>query len=301
MARMIPRIVHQTYPDFSILPPVFREKIQKLEKLNPEYEFRYYDDKQVYRWILDNYGNSKLQNFLRIDARYGAMRADYFRYLLMAHSGGVYLDIKSTCHVPLDHLIRPEDEFILSKWNVDEHSGKPRIERHKELVRVNLHEYQQWFIISKPNHLFLQEVIHKVDVNLERKYSAFNVPFGRKGGLSVTGPIPYTISIAKHLGDSEYREIDSKKEGLEYSVCEDGDGVSNHSELFENHYATQKQPLIIFNRKKARFATLIISIFRFPIQVLKNRIRIFVKSKMLILFKNALRNQHKSHLSGEVN
>lgn len=77
--------------------------------MNPGWEHRLYDDADIEAFIRESYGDEILAYYHRIDRRYGAARADLFRYLLLYRLGGVYLDIKSTTVRPLDEVLRPDE------------------------------------------------------------------------------------------------------------------------------------------------------------------------------------------------
>ena len=113
----IPRIIHQTFYERT-LSPELQANVDRLRALNPGWEYRFYDDADIAAFIRENYPPLIWAYYQRIDSRYGAARADLFRYLLMYKVGGVYLDIKSTAMRPLDTVLCPDDRFILSKWHL---------------------------------------------------------------------------------------------------------------------------------------------------------------------------------------
>lgn len=174
------------------------------------------------QWIKLNATDLQVKAFYRINPKYGAARADYFRYLLLYHVGGIYLDIKSTCLTRFENIIRENDEFLYSKWPMEE-NGKRKFGRHFKLLRSNLDEIQQWFIISKPKSPLLSKVIDEVTANLVREKSNGIRNFGREGVLETTGPIVYTLALAKVLPFYRAREISSVEEGLIYKIS----GIEN--------------------------------------------------------------------------
>ncbi|MCA3362157.1 MAG: hypothetical protein INF74_09420, partial [Roseomonas sp.] len=62
--------------------------------MNPDWEYRLYEDADCERFIRENYDAETFKLFRSIHPDYGAARADFFRYLLLYRLGGVYLDIK---------------------------------------------------------------------------------------------------------------------------------------------------------------------------------------------------------------
>lgn len=112
----IPKFIHQTFSTRDSLPRQLEENINYLQGLNPDWVHEFYDDDRCEKFITDNYPQEYLNRYQRISHRYGAARADYFRYLLMYKRGGVYLDIKSTVIFPLSDVIPKNTSYLLSRW-----------------------------------------------------------------------------------------------------------------------------------------------------------------------------------------
>jgi mannosyltransferase OCH1-like enzyme len=252
---MIPKIVHMTCKNFSQLPLEISIKNKNLERLNHDYEFRYYDDESMLNWIFANCDKKTCEAFLSINPNYGAAKADLFRYLVLNNVGGVYLDVKSSCLVPLDTLIRPSDQFITSHWMKDDGTIDTDFGRHLSLSRNKLIEYQQWFVISQPRNLLLFDLIYEIVSNLQKKPNIVNTKFGRVGVLESTGPIIFTKVISKYQEGQDFTLINSKKSGLVYSIYEK-DSTSIHYKLFATHYSRLLEPIVKGSDFSFYFATL---------------------------------------------
>jgi inositol phosphorylceramide mannosyltransferase catalytic subunit len=230
----IPKIVHQTFPTKN-LPQELLANIQQLKDCNPEWDFRLYDDKEIEAFIKSEFPNL-FPYFQKINPSYGAAKADFFRYLLLYKTGGVYLDIKSSLSKPLNEITSSSTRYILAYWS----NG---FGRHTFIPNPN-GEYQQWHIITVAGHPFLKTVIENVCQNI----TAYNPIFhetGYFGVLKLTGPIAYSLSIEsvreKHphtLGlDSDF--------GLIYSIYDNNSAKkSNHQNLFKKHYTQLREPVI---------------------------------------------------------
>jgi mannosyltransferase OCH1-like enzyme len=157
----IPRIIHQTFYERD-LPAELAANVAHLKAVNPGWEYRFYDDADIVAFIERHYSAAVAAQFHRIDPKYGAARADVFRYLLMYKMGGVYLDIKSLATRPLDDVLRPDDQFILSGWNNDLQSWGS----HYELRDIPTGEFQQWHIVCAPGHPYLKAVLENVMANI---------------------------------------------------------------------------------------------------------------------------------------
>lgn len=253
----IPKIIHQTFYQTS-LPPELQQNVRRLNGLNPGWEYRFYDDGDIVDFIRANYPPQVLNCFERIDKRYGAARADLFRYLLMYKCGGVYLDIKSSATKPLDSVLKPEDEYLLSYWR--NKAGEPHEGWgcHDELGHMANGEFQQWYIVAVPGHPFLKVVIETVFRNIKIYNPALH-GVGKHGVLRVTGPVPYTLAISRLLSDCKSRLVDSAADlGFAYSVYDQ----RKHVGIFKNHYTALTFPVVKLDHSKKSAAYLIYGLKR---------------------------------------
>jgi len=235
MQARIPRVIHQTYYTKTALPPPLQENICRIQQLNPDWEYRLYDDADIETFILQHYGQDLLNIYQRIDTAYGAARADLFRYLLIYAVGGVYLDMKSTITRPLDAVLLPDDRYILSKWDDDNYYGWGL---HPELAGIERGEFQQWHVIGVAGHPFLQAVIRQVLHNILH-YDPHTVGVGFKGVIRTTGPIPYTLSIEALRPFHPYRQVEIERDlGIIYSIydSQSTDRNQNHRHISKKHY-----------------------------------------------------------------
>ena len=238
----IPRMIHQTFPRRT-LPGELRENMLNIKNLNPEWEYKFYDDAAVLEFIESNYGENVVELFNRINPSYGAARADLFRYLLMYRCGGVYLDIKASTTRPLRTSLRDDDQYVLSHWRnrpMDCHAGYglyPEVGGRGE--------YQQWHIIAAAGHPFLRGVLAKVLRNIE-EYVPYLDGVARRGVLRATGPIAYTLAIKPLLDQHPHRVAASEESlGLQYSVYA---AYNHHRLLFRKHYTTNPEPVVFGSR-----------------------------------------------------
>jgi mannosyltransferase OCH1-like enzyme len=108
----IPRTIHQTWISDDYAGPDMKEAVAGWIRLNPDYEYRFYDNDDCEQFILDQYGQRFLDAYLTINPIYGAARADLFRYLLLFKLGGVYADIDHALLLPLSKFVKPYDEYV---------------------------------------------------------------------------------------------------------------------------------------------------------------------------------------------
>jgi len=232
MGSVIPKIIHQTFYTKE-LPSEISLNIEKIKALNSDWTYCLYDNEDIESYI-KKYFPDVLDSYLKINPKYGAARADLFRYLVIYKEGGVYFDIKSSFTKPFNSSIKISDKMILSHWNYKKWGMHGDIDNPKG-------EFQQCFIIAVPGHPFLKSVIENILRNIDI-YNSFIHFSGQGGVLRLTGPIAYTLAISPLLYKYPYRLVQSKEDlGFVYSIY---DGMS-HEGLFKIHYSKLKEPIII--------------------------------------------------------
>lgn len=240
---MIPRIIHLTASDLCNLAPPIQDNITQLRKINPGWEIRLYDDTDIKTYLSKYFGGTVLAAFSKINPKYGAARADFFRYLVILREGGVYLDIKSAAKKPLVNVILPDDTLLLSHW----HNGPGELYEgwglHPELSHVPGGEYQQWHIVASAGNPLIRAVVKRTLSNIEN-YDVATYGVGQMGVLRVTGPICYTLAIEPLKATHGFRMIDTKEAGLEYLMPgvlpKDGSYT-----LSGKHYSLIEEPVVL--------------------------------------------------------
>ncbi|KAI4791661.1 putative MIPC synthase subunit [Aureobasidium sp. EXF-8845] len=99
--QLIPKIIHQTYINESI-PEVWQEPQKSCIELHKDWEYKLWTDAlsrefiaAEYPWFLETFDNYE----------YPIQRADSIRYFVLAHYGGIYLDLDDGCNRRLDPLL----------------------------------------------------------------------------------------------------------------------------------------------------------------------------------------------------
>jgi mannosyltransferase OCH1-like enzyme len=262
----IPRIIHQTYFSHELPDPI-RANVENIRALNPGWEYRFYDDTAIISFIRANYSPEILDYFNRIDSRYGAAKADLFRYLLMYKVGGVYLDIKSQARMPLDEVLKSDDRFLLSVWE-DKFGECHGWGDHYELRHIPAGEFQQWHIVCAPGHPFMKSVLENVLSNV-RKYTPAIHGVGKPGVLRVTGPIAYTLAIHPILEQHPYRQVDSRYDlGFEYNIYQG----RSHESVLKSHYSLQTSSLVKLGLRR-RLSSRIYGLAQYLFDTIKKRNR----------------------------
>ncbi len=129
----IPKIIWQTM-NTNRLPILLKSYIDTWINLNPEYEYRFFDDTDILDFLKTDFPDY-LEGYRRL--KFGASKADLWRYLIIYKYGGVYADIDSKCIKPLCEWVNPNASFVT------------QLGVNKDIC--------QWLILSIPrNSIFLR-------------------------------------------------------------------------------------------------------------------------------------------------
>ena len=191
----IPKICHQTW-NTSDLCPEIKQIIQNNKLNNPDIEFKLHTDKDAY--IKNNFDEITYSAFKKINPKYGAMLADFFRYCVLYNEGGIYLDIKSSLNTKLfDTIIKDNDICILDKQSFSKENWR---------YELGYGTYEQWLLIFCKGHLYLKNMINLMveALNSGIEPTIFNLPFSsatptKEKVLRITGPDAFAVAIHKSI------------------------------------------------------------------------------------------------------
>jgi mannosyltransferase OCH1-like enzyme len=182
----IPLNIFQTWHTKK-LPPFMAKNIENLQKINPEFKYQLFDDKDCLDFIHDNYDTDVLNAYNMLIP--GAFKADLWRYCILYKYGGIYLDIKYKCI---------NDFKLISLTNKE------------NLVQdIHYNGVYNTLIICLPNNDIMMRCINKIVENVKSLY------YG-ESFLSVIGPnmlysLLTKIEISNLLSELQHLFINGKR------------------------------------------------------------------------------------------
>lgn len=162
---MIPKVIYQTWKTKE-LPLSIQTIRQQLQERNPQYTLVLFDDNDIDIWMKTNMSPDIVQAYSELNV--GAAKADFWRYCILYTNGGVYLDIDSDIHTPLDLFIKEDDTAVLSRES-------------------NKGTFLQWLMIFTKGHPILKTTIEIVTKNIQNRQFTDIV--------QLTGPFTFTTAI----------------------------------------------------------------------------------------------------------
>lgn len=163
---MISKNIFQSWWTKELHPDV-QKKIDYMKKINPEYLYHLYTDKDMDEFVNEHFNGeiSECYNKLNIIVA----KVDFWRYLVLYKYGGVYVDMDSSIDKPLKDLINDNDEAIIT-------------------AEKNIGMYVQWGLIFSCNHPILKKVIDLIVDNIKYNKYPNNIH-------KMTGPTVYSKAI----------------------------------------------------------------------------------------------------------
>ena len=134
----IPKVIYQTWVTKD-LPETVQVVRANILKRNPGFDMILYDDDDMDTFIRTTCDPSVYQAYSQLNV--GAAKADLWRYCILYEYGGIYLDMDAEILRPLDELIEPTDDCIITRENNDNGT------------------FNNWILMFQKGHPILKEAI----------------------------------------------------------------------------------------------------------------------------------------------
>jgi mannosyltransferase OCH1-like enzyme len=190
----IPSIVYQTWED-NLFGKSHLEEIHRFRDLNPEFDFVLLNRIQREDYLKQQWGNHPIYSIYQ-KSLFGPMKADIFRYCLLADRGGFYFDISKGCSVPLRQLYQKTTEALITFEPHENPSlvNSPALQHLQHPTKLVL----QWGFGFAPQNPILEKMIE----NICRHYPLYQgkVFASPKNAIrELTGPLMFTKTVHEVL------------------------------------------------------------------------------------------------------
>jgi mannosyltransferase OCH1-like enzyme len=149
------------------LPIKMQENVNKMRKVNPEFNIQLFDDCDCREFIKNNFSKNILTAFDTLKP--GAYKADLWRLCILYINGGIYIDIKLNCINNFKFIALTEKEhFVLDRPG------------HWKEGEIGLHNA---LLVAKPKNNLLLRFINKINKNVKNKNYDFTELYPTGPGL----------------------------------------------------------------------------------------------------------------------
>jgi mannosyltransferase OCH1-like enzyme len=189
----IPKIIIQTWKDDNI-PEKYISDIESVKKFNPDYEYLFFTDESIEIFLKEHYPEYYLV-YLKLPVI--IQRIDFFRYIVIYHYGGIYLDLDITCFESFDDILKYDSVFPVDQNFTDEKCMKSRYKHYCDIGQKFM--VGQYAFAAKPKNKFIKVLIDGIVNNINEYVSSYKV-YGTtlQYVYSTTGPDYVTDEYIKY-------------------------------------------------------------------------------------------------------
>jgi mannosyltransferase OCH1-like enzyme len=163
---MIPKNIFQSWYTKD-LPTLIQKRINIMKGMNPDYTYRLYTDDEMDEFVNTEFKGEIADCYNKLNII--VAKVDFWRYLILYKYGGVYLDMDSHISVPLNKIIRDEDQAIIT-------------------AEKNPNIFAQWALFFNKRHPILKQLIELIVYNINTNKHPECV-------TKTTGPFAYSTAI----------------------------------------------------------------------------------------------------------
>jgi len=165
---VIPRIIIQTWKDNNI-PPKYYEMINSMKFLNPNYEYMFFTDDDIEVFLKEHYPEY-YDTYIKLPIK--IQKIDFFRYIVVYHYGGFYMDLDMSGISNFDDLLNykcvfPVDEIIQKNMCIDKRY-KPFCDKNQYFL------LGQYAFAAEPKNNFIKLLIDNIHDNIDKYVNIAN-------------------------------------------------------------------------------------------------------------------------------
>jgi len=208
------------------LPEKMLANVNRMKKLNPEFNVQLYDDNDCRKFIQNNFPEDILTAFNTLKP--GAYKADLWRLCILYINGGIYIDIKFNSINNFKFIALTEKEHLVL--------DRPNAWKKGE---IGLHNA---LLVAKPKNILFLRCINKISENVKNKYYGFNCFYP-------TGPGLLGEEYVKMLRENK-STINIQSELNKLNLClEDNEQIIfNNVPIFKTSYKEYRDELKLFGK-----------------------------------------------------
>ena len=158
----IPKRIIQTWNTDNI-PTKYNKLINKIKTQNPDYEYLFFTDTNIVEFLKTNYPDYLITyNKLPIKIQ----KIDFFRYIVIYHYGGIYMDLDMNGLKNMNSLLRYSAVFPIDEYITNEMKN---IDRYNYFYNNNQKFLLgQYAFAANKKHPFIKQLIDNIHLNINK-------------------------------------------------------------------------------------------------------------------------------------
>lgn len=255
----IPKIIHQIWlQGYDSLDSNIKKVITENLKMNSEWDYKFYDYEKIDKYIKEHESQYVYNAFQKINPKYGAVVSDFFRYIIMYHEGGVYMDIKCKTNIPLDDWVHKNKLLISLFGNYEEFNQLLVSKYYFNCTEKYKSQVAQFFLIFPKKFTILRLLINTIVKNIYNykdnsylKLILGNKIYNNYNIFKLTGPWIYSKILGPYICNNKKDIILFKHNGIvsifNGYILYDGTNGEYHKKQHTNkkHYLDLKEKIIL--------------------------------------------------------
>lgn len=255
----IPKKIHQIWiQGYDNINPYAKKVIQENIKMNPEWEYKFYDLESIDKYIKQHESEYVYNAYKKINPKYGAVISDFFRYIVMYHEGGLYLDIKSKINKPLDEWVHKNKLLVTFLGNYEEFNQILVSKYYKNCDEKFKSQLSQFSLLYPKNFPIFRKIIDYITNSIYYYKDNFllrillgNSLYNTYKIFTLSGPWVYSKFMGPYICNNKDKIIIFKHDGIHsvyngYIITDGTNGKYHKDQHNKNiHYLDQNEKLIL--------------------------------------------------------
>tara|TARA_Y100001972_G_scaffold128789_1_gene191747 strand:- start:5244 stop:5948 length:705 start_codon:yes stop_codon:yes gene_type:complete len=219
------------------IPELFKENIDTFKKMNPQFKIHIIDDEK-FESVCKQY-QTWFSYWKRLNPKFYGMKSDFVRYVLLYHTGGLYMDIKSQLKIPVEEYIADygDNQNVL----ISAHNSQ------KNWNHIDNIEYRTTpLYVCTSKHRLLRDILDKVCANIENYKKDYSYSSQGERVRRLTGHYNIRFCVDK-FNYNDIKIIDPKLVHKYYITCRGFKGRQTDKEKLygTTYYSKIKEPLVL--------------------------------------------------------
>ena len=188
----IPKYLFITHENINAID---KSMLINLKKKNHDWDIYFFTDNDRISF-LKKYYPQYFYYYNLINNNYKAAKADFWRYIIIYHYGGIYIDSSVNVYTNLNDVILDQNKLIVTKHHTAGYACK---------YAWNNILYWNWFFAAPPKNIILKQLIETIIYNINNHHNYlpkisphFGIYLSCYNTFILTGPIIFNKIISNY-------------------------------------------------------------------------------------------------------